>query len=383
LHPRAKQTITPSESEELSVRRTEKPRVESTMASSTSTRKRRRLAEDPLAIYNGLVAAQKTLDEKKLSFTQNSKDMSALENKTTTTPNSNSTIFPALSSRPLDAIPSSERSSSLISPEVPVSVQTGYPTTLFLILVVHLLFLYQWNARRSRKQVLASYRILVQKKQFHRIWVALLSHPPLHVGRSRSSRHEYQSELAPSNPQSSIAMGDADADAHHNHMHMHNNNSSSDNIRLVYSTALEQIRTKVVPTLEPLLRGHASGLPLLLYNSHILWSCRALERNYQDDAFHYARVLLVLAFLTVAVELSASHVLLQSPVMSRAPQFQSIQPDQTADAIHRIRKQLLHRTMGTLTVVSTAVLLIFRSEFMYVPLQILPWTRVCITSRLT
>jgi hypothetical protein len=335
-------------------------------ASLTVTRKRRRLAEDPLALYNGLVAAQKSVDEKKLLSSQNSKE-SALE----------TTAFPTLSSRPLDTaesdhymppeanVPLSERSESLRSSYIPLSIHSNYPTTFFLIVVVHLLFLYQWNARRSRKQVLASYRMLVQKKQFHRIWLALLSHPPIHVGRSRSSpQHQY----SPTNLQLSIDMGDADANVHNNST----SNISTSDIQLFYSNAMERIQYKVGPLLEPLLRGHASGLPLLLYNSHILWSCRALERNYQDDAGHYGRLLIVLAALAVAIELILSDRLLRSPVMSRAPRFQSIQPDPTADAIQRIRKQLLHRTMGTLTVVSTAILLIFRSELRHVPLQILP-----------
>jgi hypothetical protein len=351
----------------------------STMAASlTVTRKRRRLAEDPLALYNGLVAAQKSIDEKNLLSSQNSKE-SALE----------STVFPTLSSRPLDTaesdhymspeanIPSSERSENLPSSYIPVSIHSNYPTTFFLIVVVHLLFLYQWNARRSRKQVLASYRMLVQKKQFHRIWLALLSHPPKHGGRSRSSpQHQY----SPTNTQSSIAMGDADANVHNsnnssnNNSSSNNSNTSSSDIQLFCSNVMERIQYKVGPLLEPLLRGHASGLPLLLYNSHILWSCRALERNYQDDSWHYGRLLIVLAVLAVAIELFMSNRLLQSPVMSRAPpRFQSIQPDPTADAIQRIRKKLLHRTVGTLTVVSTAILLIFRSEFRHVPLQILPF----------
>jgi hypothetical protein len=339
----------------------------STMAASLSvTRKRRRLAEDPLALYNGLVAAQKSVDEKKLLSSQNSKE-SALETIT---------VVPTLSGRPLDTaesdhymspganVPSSERSESLPSFYIPVSIHSNYPTTFFLIVVVHLLFLYQWNARRSRKQVLASYRMLVQKKQFHRIWLALLSHPPMPEGRSRSSpQHQY----SPTNTQSSIAMGDADANVHNNN---NNNNTSSSDIQLFYSNVMERIQYKVVPLLEPLLHGHASGLPLLLYNSHILWSCRALERNYQDDAWHYGRLLIVLAVLAVAIELFLTDRLLQTPVMSRAaPRFQSIQPDPTADAI----QLLLHRTVGTLTVVSTAVLLIFRSEFRHVPLQIFPF----------
>jgi hypothetical protein len=185
-------------------------------------------------------------------------------------------------------------------------------------------------------------------------------------------RSSPQYQNSPTNTQSSIAMGDADANVHNNNNNNNGNTSSSD-IQLFYSNVMERIQYRVGPLLEPLLRGHASGLPLLLYNSHIMWSCRALERNYQDDAWHYGRLLIALAVLAVAIELFISDRLLQSPVMSRTPRFQSIQPDPTAEAIQRIRKQLLHRTMGTLTVVSAAILLIFRSEFRHVPLQIIPF----------
>ena len=104
-----------------------------------------------------------------------------------------------------------------------------YPTTLGLIIFLHVVYFCQWNTRKTRKQTLVSYRQLIQEKKYYKAVMAMLSHPP--------------------------------ADS----------SSSSPTVAIEFGSAAEpQSRFHSV------LKGHLSGLPLLAYNCHLLWTCRAL-----------------------------------------------------------------------------------------------------------
>jgi len=320
-----------------------------TARSAMPSGRRRRLVDHPLVVYNDLAAAQEYLEEKKwlaaAATPPISNERSALNDASLPSflGGNDTTTYTTLQGINLDL-------------EEPT--RATYSTSFFLVVLLLVIFLFQWNAKRSRKQVLVSYRVLAQKKQFYKFWLALLSHPPLDIGRQGSSpiRASYVA-------QSTVDMGNVDTTV-----------TTNSSIQQTFVSVLERVRTKAVPILEPLIRGHASGLPLLIYNSHIVWSCRALEVKYnQNDAFHYARVLLALAILAIAVELALTYGILQSKIFSIGrSRFQSIQPNDMADAIHRLRRKLIHRDTGTFTVVATALLLVFRTEFLHVPLQMLP-----------
>jgi len=234
------------------------------------------------------------------------------------------------------------------------ALHQSYPTTVVIIVLMHVLYLYQWNTRRSRKQVLVSYRILVQKRRYHRAWLALLSHPPRDAERSH---HSTYSQYQQSN---SVAAGNQEDERR-----LHSRQQLLSNI-LHRVTDYGSVVTK----------GHLSGLPLLLYNSHILWSCRALEGEYNHDRLQYTRVLITIAFLAVALELYLSHKLLYRVDRTvSSVSFGSGPADESHETLRRIRQNILHRTIGTFTVVSAGLLVIFRSRFPYVPPQVLPFVK--------
>jgi len=217
-----------------------------------------------------------------------------------------------------------------------------YGTTIGLIILLHLVFLYQWNTRKSRRDVLTSYHQLVNKKQIHRSVVALVSHPP--ADASFLSRERLVS-LA-------IEMGDS---------------PSTENGRL------GRLRNKCksfVECLHPLTYGHLSGLPLLTYNSHLLWSCRALEALC-PSSWHYARVLVVLALVSYLLELRLTHNLLQT---SQTVIGLSLNP--TTSSVSDSHRIVKHRTMGTPTMLTAALLLIYYFCFPFVAMPILPFLPV-------
>lgn len=206
-----------------------------------------------------------------------------------------------------------------------------YPTTLSLIILLHAIFFLQWNARKTRKQVLVSYKQLVQQKQYHRGVLAILSHPPLDA---RTRNEGISSNL-------SIDMGNA-LDPGRSQLHRFQ--------QLLY----------------PLWKGHLSGFPLLLYNSHILWSCRALE-PVSPSSFHYARMLLGLTVVALAIELR-----IDSYMMHKTHGMAEIGFEHMSAAMHT-RRHILNRTKGSITVLSAALLLLYHTVLPHVSLPIIPF----------
>lgn len=215
-----------------------------------------------------------------------------------------------------------------------------YETTIGLIILLHLVFIYQWNKRRSRRDVLTSYDKLVKKKQIHSAVVALFSHPP--ADSSFLSRERMVS-LA-------IEMGDSNT---------------------TETGRLGRLRNKCksfVECLHPLTYGHLSGLPLLCYNSHLIWSCRALEAIC-PSSLHYARFMVVLVFISFLLELRFTHNLLQT---SRAV----VGLDSGTPSVSESRRYAKHRTMGTPTMLTAALLLTYYCCFPFVPIPVLPFLPV-------
>lgn len=218
-----------------------------------------------------------------------------------------------------------------------------YPATLATILLLHLIFIYQWNRRRTQKECLVSYRQLIQKKQYYRGILAILSHPPPLVNNNARQR---------GGEALSIDFG------HHQHHHH----------------ALEggQWWLQLTKSLFYLLtHGHLSGLPLLLYNSHLLWSCRALEPMF-PSSWAYLRTLFSLAIVAMALEVSVAHQIVQKTTTAANASFGSIQPQFGADPILQTRKLILHRTMGTCSALLYAVLFLYNLTFPHVQVQVLP-----------
>jgi uncharacterized membrane protein (UPF0136 family) len=218
-------------------------------------------------------------------------------------------------------------------------------TTTMVIVLIHVLFLHQWNARKQRKDLLVSYSILVYKRQFYKLWLALLSHPP--SGTTSMDWEQLPLEW-----------------------------------RLRIRTLLGQVASW----------AYQSGFALLLYNSHLLWSCRALEGWYNYQQFHnntdegvgrpfqYARVLLALTTIALLVELRFSYILLQvckrlgGPDTMTSVMIQFQEPTMAPTTSHnRMQQKIIKRPIGTLTGLTCALTAVFHYHFEYIPIQVLPF----------
>ena len=163
--------------------------------------------------------------------------------------------------------------------------------------------------------------------------------------------------------------------------------------------------------IKPLWQGHLSGLPLLLYNAHILWSCRALEPSLENEHFgtfgsdstadidnnnnndnndmgnsdtdglpvYYMYCLLSWAVLPILMEIRWSHnmltVIRQHSQSLNVMSFQSIQPDflDSSSQLPNTRRILLHRSMGSCTGLCATVLWVYHSQFAYTSMEPLPF----------
>lgn len=216
-----------------------------------------------------------------------------------------------------------------------------YPTTLGLILLLHLIFGHQWNRHRTKRHSLASYKTLVQHKQFHRAVVAILSHPPT------SNSNNNTSDGAAS--RTAVDIGTAATATH----------------PLASAPGLA-VHHRLQVLLHPILSGHLSGLPLLFYNSHILWACRSLE--VQSTGNHYLHELIGLAAVAMALELQWKHVLLK--LLFRGGQA----------AFLHARRRLPLVPLGSLTGLSAALLMRYRHSIPHVAIQIFPLVSISSSS---
>jgi hypothetical protein len=216
-----------------------------------------------------------------------------------------------------------------------------YPTTLGLILLLHLIFGLQWNRQRTKQHSLASYKILVQHKQFHRAIVAILSHPPTTNNNNNNTNNGAVSRTA-------VDIGtDTTTTATH-----------PPGTLVAPDPGLLMQRLQIL--LRPVLSGHLSGLPLLCYNSHILWACRSLE--VQSTADHYVHELIGLAVVAMALELQWKNVLLKLLARNDAsPAF-----------FHQARRRLPLVPLGSLTGLSAALLMRYRHSLPHVVVQVFP-----------
>lgn len=158
----------------------------------------------------------------------------------------------------------------------------SYETTLTLIILLHIIYFLQWNKRKSRKDISTTYNELINKKQYYKGILAIVSHPPIDGG---------ERDAAAAHQTSSLMMTNGSENGEYN-----NNTTSSDPIQRsrgifqricfffslrsngIYNNRLVKLIYQRI--LYPFIYGSLSGLPLLTYCSHILWSCRALEELY-------------------------------------------------------------------------------------------------------
>ena len=98
---------------------------------------------------------------------------------------------------------------------------------------------------------------------------------------------------------------------------------------------------------------------------------------YQEPLFpsswYYLRALIGLTFIGLLLELRFAYNLLQSTsAVAGVSTFASIQPDFGSNSMVRARKIVLHRGMGTCTIMTSALIFVYRVTFPYMKLEVLP-----------
>mmetsp|Transcript_19461 Transcript_19461/g.41622 ORF Transcript_19461/g.41622 Transcript_19461/m.41622 type:complete len:613 (-) Transcript_19461:41-1879(-) len=288
------------------------------------------------------------------------------------------------------------------------TICSNYGTTLTIIIFLHLLYFYQWNARRSRQDVCTSYDQLVEKKQFYRLALAIASHPPVDGGERDAIFGNINSHIGMTEEGGNAGIiGPIERSGFFgrclNCNLFHRSSPIFQRIHPVYCHVRQRI-------LNPLIYGSLSGLPLLIFASHILWQCRALEELYDDhdgklilglaenfnatqftgigtastkiqtagdtqsidkhlslsdDGYAYFRVLGTLAFTSIFLELS----LLRS-ILTKLDAHVDFEGYRTTP-----RQLLSQRAMCSVTSLSTALLGVYDSHFPYAPPPVLPFVR--------
>lgn len=275
----------------------------------------------------------------------------------------------------------------------------NYSTTLTIIILLHVIYFFQWNGRQSRRDVCTNYDQLVNKKQFYRAAIAIASHPPVDGGEINSNT------------------GDE------NLLHATVDDGGLESSRVSVATFLvsricslfrgmSSISQRLFSfcrflyrnILHPFIHGSLSGLPLLTFTSHILWQCRALEELYDvydgklilgitddinlsqvakistiatevrnvedmyiidmdhlafDAGYSYFRVLVALAFTSILIELSFLRL------------------TKNRHGSNQYRSQWAICSTASL---SSAILGVYNSRFPYAPPPVLPFIRVSFLS---
>lgn len=154
------------------------------------------------------------------------------------------------------AVTPSNEESARITPRVPIE-ETRPDVTIGFLVLLYAVFLLEWYHRICRKTVQSCYQTLVVEKKLYLLLVSLVSHA---------------ATTSTNTPSSSSA-------AEH---------ASGTRIRQLY---------------ESIWRGGSlSGLPLLVWSSHLLWKLRTLEQS-SDSSLTYGRLWISLLTVSISLEL--------------------------------------------------------------------------------
>lgn len=241
------------------------------------------------------------------------------------------------------------------------------PVSLSTVILLHLVFLVQWNKRKRRKTITINYRTFIEKKRFHRLWVALLSHPAptsslienwscLRMQRNHADSHHHTSDRV-------VEMGGAEFQQRQGILQSRT---------MQCWIVLNSIREAAFRIDGWMTSASLGAAPLLIYNCHIVWSCRALEEEY-NQPFHshwnYARILLCWGVLTYLIELALYRLVIRR-LDEVSPRRAS--SDFQADSLTSMRNKLLNRPLSTPISLTAAMVLVFHLQYPFVSPQIIP-----------
>lgn len=246
-----------------------------------------------------------------------------------------------------------------------------------------------------------NYDQLVNKRQYWRGLLAIISHPPVEGGERDVRHNDYSSH-------NSDLSSEVNQDE---------SNSATRRFRaawILYSRIQSILRTSCAPLrvfanriLHPLIFGHLSGLPLLAFVSHILWQCRALEEVYN---VHGGRLVLVvpegeqvskytsmathivsmdsisghaavdsptsgMSYFRVLIALASTSIFLETSLLRMILRRMDRHMDFTGYSTTP-RALLSQRAICTMTSLAAAVLSVYDAIFPHSPPPVLPFVKV-------
>ena len=238
------------------------------------------------------------------------------------------------------------------------------PVSLSTVVVLHIVFLVQWNQRRRRNTLTINYRTVMEKKRFHRLWWALLSHPAptSSVTENCSCLVRFQRN---NNTHSDrvVEMGNGEV------------SQQDDPFQLRQLRVIGNAMRETLVRIDNWMTSASLGAaPLLIYNCHIVWSCRALEEEYNQmfpSHWNYARILLCWGVLAYGTELALYRLLIRR-LDDVSPRRGSSSDLQAEDPLTLMRTRLLYRPLSTPTSLTATMLLVFHLQYPFIAPQIVP-----------
>lgn len=238
-----------------------------------------------------------------------------------------------------------------------------YSSTLVLLLVVHALYLRQILARKhSRRSLVVNYNRLIQRKQFHEAIWAILNHAP-----TKANTMPTPESSAEETPRSTAMQSGNVAEGMPSHG--------------TYQTCTPQSIGGLVIFGKDWIFGPGkklSGLPLLFYCAHILWSIRSLEVA-MGSGWGYARFLWTMTWTGLALDLGFTYLALttlremnygrSAPFATR---FWATSSTANPAVARQVEFALVRRSVGGATITTCAAIFVFR-ELFDVPIPVVPF----------
>ncbi len=292
-----------------------------------------------------------------------------------------------------------------------------YSTTIAIIILIHIIYIIQM--KRPRRNIVATYE-QIRKKKFHKLIVAMFSHPNLDESLELIRRRRTLFGVG----DTSSRMRRFEIDFGDNY----NNDLPREMIwnyrlRIVGIIVWSFVRNQII---HPLAFGQFAGLPLLCYVSHIIWQCRPLEEVYdysfdssfpsiQDAHFNvttiidrdtlirntltknmmkrqptsksgkmgynldYYRVLFALLLCSYLMDVIITHLSLSyfKRLQRESTESESLSSTTTSSYYTRQSNQFVEslrkRGICTLTPLATALLVIYSGFFPHTPISVLPF----------
>jgi hypothetical protein len=121
------------------------------------------------------------------------------------------------------------------------------------------------------------------------------------------------------------------------------------------------------------IKAGGRSLLSMIYNTHLIWSCRALEQHY--GLASYIRLFISIGVIATLLEIGTTMHLLRLLDISRRRMMHAQSTENESPLLIGFRRWLKRRCFGSTSLIAwtSADMMIFRFQFPFVPIPVLPW----------